>query len=196
MDIRFGEVLLPLETVADELAGAGLTREDIRAIGPRMAVVHFEARTPPFAIGTSFPLKLKPKAKAAEEVASAWGVAPDALAGAPSVDERTIVAEADLRAAGQASSSAAAMDCGTGSAGKRKACKDCSCGLASQLAAQEAGLGPVVKLDAADVPASACGSCALGDAFRCAGCPSKGLPAGQTYKPGQVVKVNLEDDVI
>ena len=46
--------------------------------------------------------------------------------------------------------------CGT--TGKRKACKDCSCGLSEELAA---GKEPTTKSFT-----SSCGSCYLGDAFR------------------------------
>jgi anamorsin len=67
--------------------------------------------------------------------------------------------------------------CGVDEGGKRKPCKDCSCGLAdigedAPAPAKKAGEG--------------CGSCALGDAFRCASCPYLGLPP---FKPGERVEL-------
>jgi hypothetical protein len=73
---------------------------------------------------------------------------------------------------------AQASDCEVG-AGK-KACKNCSCGRAE---AEAAGAAPVkLTQEMLDNPTTNCGSCSLGDAFRCAGCPYRGLPAFEQGK--------------
>ena len=90
---------------------------------------------------------------------------------------------------------------------RRRACKDCTCGLAQRLEAEDkekrnnadAALKSL-KLQADDlaevdftVPGKvgSCGNCSLGDAFRCDGCPYIGLPA---FKPGEEVRL-LNDDI-
>jgi hypothetical protein len=122
---------------------------------------------------------------------------------------------------------------------RRKACKGCTCGLAEEEEAELQGsLAKVVLLDgsedgaasevgpsekerlskaakAAPKATSSCGSCFLGDAFRCASCPymgkfsksqwttcfrpdranhyGPGLPA---FNPGEKVEIDLGMDDI
>lgn len=101
-------------------------------------------------------------------------------------------------------------ECAPTAGKRRKACKDCSCGLRemeeAEIRAQNAvqqkialGSDELAEIDFTAVmgsknPVSSCGSCYLGDAFRCSGCPYLGMPA---FKPGEKVKLsgNFGDDL-
>lgn len=103
-----------------------------------------------------------------------------AVGGGDLVDEDALLEDEDLV------KPPTEYDCGPSAGAARKACKNCTCGLAEEEAAGEV---VVVKTEA---QASACGNCYLGDAFRCATCPSRGKPA---FKPGQEnVQLDLTDD--
>merc|ERR1719379_1325282 len=68
---------------------------------------------------------------------------------------------------------------------KPKACKDCTCGrkeLEEKHGAKEAK-----KMLEKGTKRSACNGCYMGDAFRCDGCPYRGLPA---FKPGTKVELS------
>ncbi|ORY76647.1 cytokine-induced anti-apoptosis inhibitor 1, Fe-S biogenesis-domain-containing protein [Protomyces lactucae-debilis] len=80
---------------------------------------------------------------------------------------------------------------------RRKACKNCTCGLAELEQAAVANTITLQDGDLAEVdftnsalasknPVSSCGSCYLGDAFRCSGCPYLGMPA---FKPGEKIQL-------
>lgn len=106
---------------------------------------------------------------------------------------------------------------------RKRACKGCTCGLREQQEAEEAsilkldanqlggqngrsevtskvvgedGVERTVKKIQVDTggATSSCGSCFLGDAFRCSSCPYLGLPA---FEPGQKVEIpsSMDDDV-
>ncbi|XP_059656380.1 anamorsin homolog isoform X2 [Cornus florida] len=91
------------------------------------------------------------------------------------IDEDSLLTEEDLKKPQMP----LVGDCEVGST--RKACKNCTCGRAE---AEEKVQKLELTMDQLDNPQSACGSCGLGDAFRCSTCPYKGLPP---FKLGEKV---------
>lgn len=95
-----------------------------------------------------------------------------------------------------------AAECKPKAGKRRRACKDCTCGLAQKLDAEDKAKRTnadsalsSLKLGADDLAevdftvkgkVGSCGNCSLGDAFRCDGCPYIGLPA---FKPGEEVRL-------
>ncbi|KAJ3669580.1 hypothetical protein LUZ60_011530 [Juncus effusus] len=122
--------------------------------------------------GSSFPIKISTKALPKIEITDE----------ADLIDEESLLTEEDLKKPVLP----IVGDCEVGST--RKACKNCTCGRAEEEKKVEK-LG--FTAEQINNPQSACGSCGLGDAFRCAGCPYKGLPP---FKLGQ--KVTLANDFL
>ncbi|XP_026316885.1 anamorsin homolog [Hyposmocoma kahamanoa] len=134
----------------------------------------YVAEKPKFEVGSKASLKLgnKPAVwKIDDTIEAAWTGANDT----ETIDADQLLDEDDLKKPDKESLRVCATT------GKRKACADCSCGLAEELAGEKK-----------DAPKSSCGSCYLGDAFRCATCPYLGMPA---FKPGEKVKLDLNSDI-
>lgn len=93
------------------------------------------------------------------------------------IDEDSLLTEEDLKKP----QLPAVGDCEVGAT--RKACSNCTCGRAeAEEKVQRLGLTG----EQLNNPQSACGNCGLGDAFRCASCPYKGLPP---FKLGEKVSL-------
>lgn len=122
------------------------------------------------------------------------------------IDEDTLLTEEDLKRTINMP-----PECAPKAGKRRRACKDCTCGLAERLAKEDAtkravadaklqaiqakpvtlGLDDLTEVDfTVEGKTGSCGNCSLGDAFRCDGCPYIGMPS---WKPGEQVRFdNLE----
>ena len=135
---------------------------------------------PAWARGTAF--SLKSRAVRVVTADAGWGA--DADVDDELIDESALLTELDVN-----STAVKYDDCDVG-AGK-KACKNCTCGRAEAEAAEESA-----NAKSEETFVSACGNCALGDAFRCAGCPYLGQPAFKdTDAVGTKVELDLGDDL-
>jgi len=140
-----------------------------------LEVVEIECSSPNFVSGSSKPLSFaqkirKPEKKPEKKV---WSLADMDDDDVDLIDEDELLDEEDMVKPDQST----LRVCGT--TGKRKACKDCSCGLAEEIEG-----GGEIKTKSFN---SSCGSCYLGDAFRCASCPYLGMPA---FKPGEKIQLS------
>lgn len=149
----------------------------IDGLGP-LAV---KGRKPAWETGSSFKLKKKVAQKPANVVTFdipafkvQLGDDLDDL-----IDEDSLLTEEDLKKPDLPP----VDDCEVGKAG-RKACKNCTCGRV-EMEEKPEKLG--LPSDLLDNPQSSCGSCGLGDAFRCSTCPYKGLPP---FKLGEKISLS------
>ncbi|CAK6975109.1 anamorsin isoform X1 [Scomber scombrus] len=180
-----------------EVNKAELTPEALNSLraatgyeGNTLSRVRISASKPNYEVGSSSQLKLsfgkKTPKPAAEKptldpnTVKMWTLSANDIGDddVDLLDSDALLDEDDLKKPDPASLKA--PTCGEG-AGKKKACKNCSCGLAEELEAESKGK------QTTNMPKSACGSCYLGDAFRCASCPYAGMPA---FKPGEKIKLD------
>ncbi|XP_047972646.1 anamorsin homolog [Salvia hispanica] len=165
-----GSVLFYLDsqTVGEQMKNHSLDRKLVLA---GFLDIHRESfgtkcKKPSWKIGSSFALK-----KASQVLPKVQINDDDDL-----IDEDSLLTEEDLKKPQLPSG-----DCEVGIT--KKACKNCSCGRAGNEEKVKLGL----TMDQIDNPQSACGSCGLGDAFRCSTCPYKGLPK---FKLGEKIALS------
>eukprot|EP00258_Populus_trichocarpa_P035188 XP_024451207.1 anamorsin homolog isoform X1 [Populus trichocarpa] len=134
-----------------------------KSVGLSNAIRSFgiQAKKPSWNIGSSFALKKSIKSSVKVQIDDDSDL----------IDEDSLLTEEDLKKPQPPL---------VGST--RKACKNCTCGRAEAEETVKLGL---------TTDQSACGSCWLGDAFRCSTCPYKGLPP---FKLGE--KVSLSENFL
>lgn len=99
------------------------------------------------------------------------------------------------------------ITCGKTKTSRKKACKDCTCGIKEEeeeendnIRSQQEKVVQFTEDELTEIDftiegkkVGGCGSCSLGDAFRCSGCPYLGLPA---FKPGEKINLtSISDDL-
>ncbi|GIX76377.1 anamorsin homolog [Caerostris darwini] len=158
--------------------------EDLFAYDDKdVSLIEIRACKPNFEVGASISLSQvnKSTSKPDPNAAKIWMLSADDTLdeNVELIDEDDLLDEEDLKKPDPSTLKVCATT------KQRKACKNCSCGLAEELEQEVAA--KVEKNRSA--PASSCGNCYLGDAFRCASCPYLGMPA---FKPGE--KIVLSDN--
>ncbi|XP_075674952.1 anamorsin homolog [Castanea sativa] len=126
-----------------------------------------KAKKPSWKIGSSFAIKKATKTLPKVQIDDDFDL----------IDEDSLLSEEDLKKPQLPQ----VDDCEVGST--RKACKNCTCGRAEEEKKVQLGF----TAEQINNPQSACGSCGLGDAFRCGTCPYKGLPP---FKLGEKVSLS------
>lgn len=162
----------PLEKLTSTLTMAGY-----KSISPNTDIhitYQIKSQKPNFEVGKSSKLSFAKKSTKSE-VENIWTLSANDTNddNIDIIDSDALLDANDLK---RPDLSGIITDCGTSKAGKKRACKGCTCGLKEELTGAPA---PAVK--------SACGSCYLGDAFRCASCPYLGMPP---FKPGDQVTLS------
>lgn len=146
------------------------------------SVVECHAKKPKYEVGASFQLKFSgevaPKAKEENGTSARdiWALSANDMLDDDIIDSDDLLDEEDIK---KPDPDSLRVGCDGGEP-KKKACKNCTCGLAEELADNQPIKQKTVE--------SSCGNCYLGDAFRCASCPYLGMPA---FKPGE--KIALTD---
>jgi len=156
-----------IKKIVENLSLDQQTKEHLRN---NLRVIEITSLKPEFEIGASIATKLPKKQEIVKK--QVWTLPEDDIIVEEELeDEDALLDEEDLLAPKK-------DDCEVEKGGKKKACKNCTCGRKEGTTTKPE---PQIK--------SSCGNCYLGDAFRCSGCPYLGTPA---FKPGEKVELSLD----
>eukprot|EP00051_Salpingoeca_urceolata_P005980 m.79563 g.79563 ORF g.79563 m.79563 type:complete len:287 (+) comp14630_c0_seq1:182-1042(+) len=170
-------------SVLSKLKLSGFVDSEAKLVG---STVHAVAAKPQYEVGASARLQLsfakKPAAQPSKQAVKVWQLSAedfdddldDILGGD---DGEDLLDEEDIA---MATTAPKQSDCST----KKRACKGCTCGRAEAEATSDDSANAAESSAAGPMPASSCGNCYLGDAFRCSSCPYRGQPA---FKPGEKI---------
>ncbi|KAI7904289.1 cytokine-induced anti-apoptosis inhibitor 1, Fe-S biogenesis-domain-containing protein [Cokeromyces recurvatus] len=180
----------------------GTTRieQGVSRLSGKFGIAHIEAKKPTYEIGQKISLNFG-KNKNNNKRAVWANVSTDDLE-----DEDALLDESD-KVKPSKESLTRPDDCEL-TDGKRKACKNCTCGRAEEEEGSMEQQDNVVSLDLMDdfedevvevdptpKKTGGCGSCALGDAFRCSTCPYLGMPAFNTGEKIALGGMFAQDDI-
>lgn len=166
----------PIDKLKSSLTLTGYTNINLMETDNEKNVMKVRCQKPSFEVGKSSKLPLSFHKKATNpSITKIWTLSASDMNDddVDIIDSDSLLDAEDLK---RPDFSAIKTDCGTSKSGKRKACKGCTCGLKEEL---DGAPAPTQK--------SACGSCYLGDAFRCASCPYLGMPP---FKPGEQITLS------
>jgi len=176
-----------IQDISEKLLLSGFTETSVTQSTPQVSVIEVFSRKPNWEIGASNSLLRKPKTSNNTQVSNKkrWIVSDDL--DEELIDEEALLGEEDLKLPVKCSTDTLV------SSGKKKACKNCTCGRA-QLQDDDI-VEPKPQLETTDLAnfKSSCGNCSLGDAFRCSGCPFLGQPAFKKAA-NNAVTLDLSDD--
>lgn len=176
-----------MDSFENELKLNGFTSIKIESSGDNLPSL-VTCEKPNFEVGASSRLKFASKVtpQVEEKKQSTWKFTQDDIAEDDLINTDDLLDDLDLKKPTNINDK---FDCGTSASGKKKACKNCSCGLAEELENEASDKQTKNRTETSNK--SACGSCYLGDAFRCASCPYLGMPA---FKPGE--KIQLTNNLL
>lgn len=139
---------------------------------------------PGWELGASAPV---PRATDAPKAGNVWKLMASDFAAEGEIEDEDALLNDDVPVRAAAAGDAV-MDCGTGGPGtKRRACKNCTCGLKDMEGNPAADFAPAAAEDD-----GGCNSCGKGDAFRCATCPYLGTPSFDLDAPKPAIKIQSD----